>query len=46
MWPPHLEGQELMEVLPPKKQSLLQKLLHWGERDIRLSAAALSAFEK
>jgi hypothetical protein len=46
MWPPHLKDQELMEVLAPKKQSLLQKLVHWGERDIRLSPAALSAFEK
>jgi hypothetical protein len=46
MWPPQLKDQELMEVLPPKKQSLWQKLMHWGERDIRLSAAALSAFEK
>ncbi len=44
MWPPNLKDQELMEVLPPKKRSLWQKLLHSGERDIRLSAAALKAF--
>src|SRR5207248_3557514 len=46
MWPTQLEDQELMEVLPLKKQGPWQKLMHWGERDIRLSAAALSAFEK
>jgi hypothetical protein len=46
MWPPHLKNEELMEVLPPKRQSPWQKLKHWGEREIRLSAAALKAFEK
>ena len=46
MWPPHLKDQELMEVLPQKKEGLWRKVTHWGERDIRLSAAALKAFEK
>ena len=46
MWPPHLKNEELMEVLPPNRRSPWQKLMHWGERDIRLSAAALKAFEK
>ena len=46
MWPPHLRNEELMEVLPLRKQNPCQKFLHWGERDIRLSAAALKAFEK
>jgi len=46
IWPPQLKDQELMEVHPPKKQSFRQKLMHWGEKDIRLSAAALSVFEK
>ena len=46
LWPPELKDQELMEVFPAKQQSLWGKLMHWGERDIRLSAAALSVFEK
>ncbi len=46
MWPPQVKDQELMEVLPPKAQSLWQKLTDSGARDIRLSAAARQAFEK
>jgi hypothetical protein len=46
MWPPHLKNEELMEVLPLKKQSLLKQMMHWGERDIRLSSSALKAFGK
>jgi hypothetical protein len=46
MWPPQLKDQELMEVLPPKRQSLWQKLTNSGARDLRLSAAAHKAFEK
>jgi len=46
MWPPHLKDQELMEVLPLKKKSLLKQIMHWGERDIRLSSSALKAFFK
>ncbi|MFN0069226.1 MAG: hypothetical protein ACKVYV_16520 [Limisphaerales bacterium] len=46
MWPPHLNDQELMEVLPPKNQSLWRRLTDSGARDIRLSAAARQAFER
>jgi hypothetical protein len=46
MWPPQLKDQELMEVLPLKKQNLWQKLTNSGARDIRLSAIAQQAFQK
>lgn len=45
MWPPHLKGQELMEVIPPKKQGLWHSLMNFGTSDIRLSAAARQAFK-
>lgn len=46
MWPTHLKDQELMEVLPPTKQSLWHRLTDSGARDVRLSAVARQAFEK
>jgi hypothetical protein len=46
IWPPRLKGRELMEVIPPKKQSLWHKFTNLGVKDIRLSKAALEAFEE
>jgi hypothetical protein len=44
IWPPKLKGQEMMEVIPPKKQSFWRKLFDLGDRDIILSKAAREAF--
>lgn len=46
MWPPQLKDQKLMEVLSTTQGSFWGKLMRWGDREIRLSAAALSVFEK
>ena len=46
IWPPDLKDQALMDVVPPKKQSLWPRLTDSGARDIVLSAAARRAFTR
>jgi hypothetical protein len=46
IWPPRWRGQELMEVLPPKKKGLLARLFDSGDRDIVPSKAMREVFEK
>ena len=46
MWPPDFKDQELMEVLPRKKQNLWQKLKDSGARTLGLSTSARQAFQK
>jgi hypothetical protein len=44
LWPAHLKDHPLMDVIPPTKQNLWQKMTDSGSGEIRLSTAARSAF--
>jgi hypothetical protein len=46
LWPADLRDQALIEVIPPKKQNLWQRLTDSGARDIVLSEAARQAFTR
>lgn len=44
LWPEHLKGQPLMDIIPPPKQNWWHKLTNSGARKIQLSTAALQVF--
>lgn len=46
LWPADLRDQVLMDVIPPQKQNLWQRLTDSGARDIVLSDAARKAFTR
>ena len=46
IWPSDLKDQALMDIIPPKKQNLWQRITDSGSRDIVLSAAARQAFTR